>query len=140
MSTNASHRYARDVIVHINGWPGTGKLTIGRLLAHRLGGRLLDNHTLMNPALALFEREDPRCWPLRQDIKAVVLDYAARTPPDLALVFTDALADIESDAAVFDAYRKLASVRASKLVSVMLACDPEENARRLVAKGRGEQH
>ena len=46
-------------IIHINGWPGTGKLTVGRLLAERLGARLVDNHTLLNPAEALFSRSDP---------------------------------------------------------------------------------
>lgn len=36
-----------DLIIHINGWPGCGKLTIGRELAKRLGARLLDKHTII---------------------------------------------------------------------------------------------
>jgi hypothetical protein len=48
-----------SLILHINGWPGSGKLTIGRIVAGRLGARLLDNHTVLNPAEALFERDDP---------------------------------------------------------------------------------
>ncbi|WP_416065578.1 hypothetical protein ACK9YZ_02635 [Rhizobium sp. ZK1] len=44
--------------VHINGWQGTGKLTVGPLLAKSLGARLIDNHTL-NPAEVLFARGNP---------------------------------------------------------------------------------
>ena len=31
------------MLVHINGYPGVGKLTIGRALAAQVGGKLLDN-------------------------------------------------------------------------------------------------
>jgi shikimate kinase len=34
------------MIIHINGYPGVGKLTIGRIVAEQLGGRLLDNHSV----------------------------------------------------------------------------------------------
>jgi hypothetical protein len=69
------------LIVHISGWPGSGKLTIGRLLVKRLGARLVDNHTLINPAECLFERGDPLYWPLRKAVRSLVFDYAAQLPP-----------------------------------------------------------
>jgi shikimate kinase len=40
------------MLINLNGWPGVGKLTVGRILAKTLGGRLLDNHTLLNVASA----------------------------------------------------------------------------------------
>ena len=43
------------MIIHINGFPGVGKLTIAKILAEKLGARLLDNHSIYNVALALTE-------------------------------------------------------------------------------------
>jgi broad-specificity NMP kinase len=56
----------RNTIVHINGCPGTGKLTIARLLAPMIGAKLVDNHTLINPAEMLFARRDPLYRSLRE--------------------------------------------------------------------------
>ena len=125
-------------ILHINGWPGSGKLTIARPLAKRLGARLLDNHTLLNPAEALFERRDPNYWPLRNAIRSLVFDYAARLPATVAIVFTDALSDDPHDSATFDSCRDLAERRGVPIVSVVLDCDLQENLRRLAAPGRAE--
>jgi shikimate kinase len=50
------------MIVHLNGWPGVGKLTVGRKLAPMLNARLLDNHTLHNVALAICDFDSPERW------------------------------------------------------------------------------
>ncbi len=52
------------MILQINGWPGVGKLTVGRIVAKELGGRLLDNHTIYNPAFALTEFRSPHSMTL----------------------------------------------------------------------------
>ena len=127
-----------DQIIHINGWPGCGKLTIARLLAKRLNGKLLDNHTLLNPAEALFERTDPLHASLRRDVRASVLGHAAQLPGGTPLILTDALADDETDRAFFDDYRTLAAKRGARLVAVVLDCDRDENVRRLTSTGRAE--
>jgi hypothetical protein len=129
-----------NLILHINGWPGCGKLTIARIVAARLKARLLDNHILLNPAEALFERDNPLHRSLRYKIREVVLSHAAQLAPDVPIVFTDALADDAGDAALFDEYRALARARLARLVAVVLDCDPEENVRRLIEAGRAEQH
>ncbi|ANM09398.1 MULTISPECIES: AAA family ATPase [unclassified Rhizobium] len=125
-------------IVHINGWPGTGKLTVGRLLAKSLGARLVDNHMLLNPAEALFGRSNPLHASLREQVRRAVFDHAARADPAESFVFTDALADDEHDRAMFSWYPDLAAARGADLVAVLLDCAPEENARRLVSPGRSE--
>lgn len=125
-------------IIHINGWPGTGKLTVGRLLAKRLGARLIDNHTLLNPAEALFSRGDPLHSSLRGQIRHAVFDHAARADPSESFVFTDALSDDEYDSATFSWCRDLAATRGADLVAILLDCAPEENARRLASPGRAE--
>src|SRR5262245_4720067 len=129
-----------DQIIHINGWPGCGKLTIARLLAERLDGKLLDNHTLLNPAEALFERTDPLHASLRREVRASVLGHAARLAPGVRLILTDALADDAADHKFFDDYRTLAAKRAAHLVAVVLDCERDENVRRLTAAGRAESN
>ncbi|MBY5348664.1 AAA family ATPase [Rhizobium leguminosarum] len=123
-------------IIHINGWPGTGKLTVGRLLAKRLGARLVDNHMLLNPAEALFSRSDPLHASLRGQIRQAVFGHAVRADPAESFVFTDALSDDAQDTATFSWYRDLAAARGADLVAILLDCAPEENARRLVSPGR----
>ncbi|PCD69780.1 AAA family ATPase [Rhizobium phaseoli] len=125
-------------IVHINGWPGTGKLTVGRLLAKSLGARLIDNHMLLNPAEALFARSNPLHASLREQVRRAVFDHAVRADPAESFVFTDALADDADDSATFSWYVDLAAARGADLVAVLLDCAPEENARRLVSPGRSE--
>lgn len=46
------------------GFPGTGKLTIARMLAHRLRDqgqevRVIDNHFINNPIFGLIEHQIP---------------------------------------------------------------------------------
>lgn len=125
-------------IIHMNGWPGTGKLTIARILAHRLSARLLDNHTLMNPAEALFARRDPLYASLRQEIRRVAFEHIGRAPTPETFIFTDALSDDDGDTKTFEAYRDLAAKRGARLVAVVLDCALEENLRRLAAPGRAE--
>ena len=57
------------MIVHINGWPGSGKLTVGREVARKLGARLLDNHTLHDVAIRLCERGTPEYWDLYYQVR-----------------------------------------------------------------------
>jgi hypothetical protein len=115
-------------------------LTIARCLALQLGGRLLDNHTLLNPAEALFDRHDPKWQELRTKLRAVVLDFAAQLPATEPLILTDALATIDYDQRIFDDYRVLAEKRSARFVAAILNCDQAENERRLVSAGRRELH
>ena len=130
-----------DLILLLNGFPGVGKLTIGRLVARSLELRLLDNHSLLNPAEILFDRDDPLYWPLRAGVRALVFDHLARQSKPLRLLLTDALAaDVPPDEARFDDICRLAQARSARLMTIVLQCAPEENARRLVADGRRELH
>jgi gluconate kinase len=127
-----------SLILHINGWSGSGKLTIGRIVAGRLGARLLDNHTLLNPAEALFEREDPLHGSLRRELRDIVFMYASQLSPSVSVVLTDALADNSRDKALFDDCRALARARSARLVAVVLDCDLDENVQRLTNERRAD--
>ena len=50
------------MIVHLNGRPGVGKLTIGRELLSLVGGRLLDSHSIYNVAFRLTDFASPEFY------------------------------------------------------------------------------
>ena len=62
-----------------------------------------------------------------------MLDHAARLPPGVPLILTDALSDDATDQSLFDDYRALASKRGGQLIAVVLDCDEDENIRRLTS-------
>lgn len=127
-------------IVHINGWPGTGKLTIARHLAEHLGARLADNHTLINPAEALFARGTPLYRSLRATVRTAVLDHVRQAEAQQSFLFTDALSDDEFDSRAFNDYATLAADRGARFVAVVLDCSMEENLKRLTRAGRSKAH
>lgn len=127
-----------NCIVHLNGWPGSGKRTIGAILAAQSGVWLLDVHVMLNPAEALFERDDPLHAALHDAVRSLVLDYAARLAPGTSLVLTDPLADDRAGAARFGQFRDLAARRGACLLAVRLDIAPEENLRRLQTPSRAE--
>ena len=66
-------------IIHLNGHPRTGKLTIARALQNLMpGARLLDHHSLLDPASALFDRGIPEMDALRF---AIPTSYSRGAPP-----------------------------------------------------------
>ncbi|MEY1556422.1 AAA family ATPase [Yoonia sp. R2331] len=125
-------------IIHINGWSGTGKLTIARELAQMIGARLLDNHTLMNAALALFDRGTPEYRALRQDLRDTAFAAASDLPATTALVLTDAFSDDPYEEQLFADVLALAKTRGARLIRVILDITEGENLRRLTGPGRVE--
>ncbi len=127
-----------NCIVHLNGWPGSGKRTVGAVLAAKSGARLLDVHVMLNPAEALFERDDPLHAALREAVRSLVMDHAAKLAPGMALILIDPLADDTAGAALFNQFQDLATRRGARLLSVRLEITPEENIRRLQTPSRAE--
>lgn len=107
-------------------------------MAEAKGARLLDNHTLLNPAEALFDRSEPQHRDLRLKVRRLVFEALASAPTPLRVVFTDALGEDPGDRELFDDYRRLAEQRDTHLHCVVLECGDEENQRRLVADGRSD--
>ena len=124
------------LIVHLNGYPGTGKLTIARALAQRLNARVLDNHTLMNPAAALFARDDTKYPPFRAAIRKLVFDHALSLPQDTQLIVTDAFSDGPADRQMFDEIKTLAARRNDVYRPVVLEVEGAENIARLTSPER----
>jgi len=127
----------RPLVIHLNGAPGVGKLTIARLLVQRLGARLLDNHAIHDVAFALTEFRSPAFYETVRAIRAVAYDRVRQLPPSIPVILTDAFFDDsawgrESWAAMLD----LAQSMAARLLTVALACAPEEHRRRIVSEDR----
>lgn len=68
------------MLIHLNGLPGVGKLTIARNLHPLLGGHLLDNHVVYNPAFSLCELRSPAFYEMVRSIRNVAYEYAATIP------------------------------------------------------------
>ena len=125
------------MIVHINSYPGVGKLTIGRALADLIGGKLLDNHSVFNVAFALTEFKSPAFYDTVRAVREIayrrILDLPSEVPVVLTNWYSQGSAWGEEN---WDRAIALAKERKCALNVVTLACLPEENARRIQAPER----
>lgn len=131
-------------IIHINGFPGTGKLTIARILLgllHDGAAKLVHNHLLINPADAVLDRDQPGYQKLRRQIRSAVFDSLVdeESTHSSAYVFTDCQTGNELGVAVCEEYRECASRRGCAFIPVTLLCDVETNLARLAGDGRSAQ-
>jgi len=124
-------------IIHLNGAPGVGKLTIGRLLAAHLKARLLDNHAIYDVALAVTDFRSAEFFETVRAVRAIAYDRVVRSPLSMPIVLTDALFE-DSDWGR-ESWRDvllLAERRKVPLLAVCLTCGPDEHRRRIVAEDR----
>ncbi len=128
------------MIVHLNGWPGVGKLTVARLLAPRLQARLIDNHLLHDVAIRCTGIDDPARWPLYETVRAAAYQVLADRPRSETFVMTNALCI--GSPREREAWRQvvaLAETRAVPLVPVVLEADDtvlRSRVQRLERQGR----
>lgn len=129
------------MIIHLNGWPGTGKLTVGRILARELGGHLVDNHTLHNVPASLCKRNTDDYWQMYHQVRDIAYARIRVMPLSDVFVMTNALTrESEREIEAWNAVRQLASDRSDTLVAVTLLCSSEENARRVQSEERANNH
>jgi cytidylate kinase len=125
------------MIVHINSYAGVGKLTIGRILADLIGGRLLDNHSIYNIAFAVTEFRSPAFYDTVRAARDLafrrVLDLPQSTPVVLTNWYSQGSHWAEEN---WDAVVALARERQSAHNVVILSCTPDENAKRIQSSGR----
>jgi predicted kinase len=129
-----------SVIVHLNGWPGSGKLTVARVVARKLGARLLDNHTLHDVAGRLCDRHTREYWELYYQVREIAYKRVRALPFHETVVMTNAFA-LESDRERegWAAVKALAHDRGVPLVAVTLQCSLDENVRRIASEDRRDR-
>jgi len=127
------------MIIVLNGYPGVGKLTIGRELIDQIEGRLLDIHTVYNVAFALTEFKSPEFRKTVAKIEKIAHDLIHKLPSQQPVVLTTVLAGNagESDwgAEEWGRIEELGKAR-PPLCVVHVHCDLEENIERITSKGR----
>lgn len=123
-------------IIHIGGWPGAGKRSIGAVVAERLGGRLIDNHLMLDAARALYARGTDGSSALREEVREVILAHARALPPDIPIVLTDALAEEPAAIPLFQPTLDLARDRGATLKCFVLDLTLDANLMRLTDPGR----
>lgn len=132
-------------IIHINGFPGTGKLTIAKELQRLIGAprcRLVHNHLLINPADAVLPRSAPGYQELRRALRQAVFATLAadETTRGCVYVFTDFQSRSPVGTAVCAEFRAASRARGCELVSVVLECKEEVNVARLTSVDREVHH
>lgn len=136
----------RPAVVHLLGYPGTGKRTVGVALAglaprddHRFV--LVDNHLTSQSVLAALDtdptgRVDPRVWGhvsgIRAHVLAAIEDLA---PPGWSYVFTNYVVDGHPTESI-PRLQALAAARGGPYVPVVLHCAEDELRRRVVGPDR----
>ncbi len=127
------------MIIVLNGYPGVGKLTIGRALATTLNGRLLDIHTIYNLAFALTEFRSPEFWETVEQVETIAHTLVSKLPTDQPVVFTTVLTSKSArEQSEWDKLVELGRKRPPFCV-VHIGCDLDENVRRITSAGRDEK-
>lgn len=124
------------MLIHINGMPGTGKLTVARLIGERLRARVVDNHAIIDQVTPEHPRDSSTYVPA---VVAAMTKFLA-TYQDKVVVFTNAFAaEIESDRERFHQIAEAADHRGVPLIQILLVCSAQENARRVASEDRGQR-
>jgi broad-specificity NMP kinase len=125
------------LIVHLNGWPGVGKKTIGRILAERLGARFIHNHVLHDVAIVCAGFDGPDRWALYETVRAAAYDALARRPATEPFVMTNGLCvNAPRERKAWGHIVELAMARNAPLVPVVLHAEIDELARRVASNDR----
>jgi hypothetical protein len=132
-----------NTIVYFIGYAGTGKYTIARELARLTGAVLVDNHLINNPVFSVVGASGNRplpagVWQKIEGIRRIVLDTIGElAPPEASFIFTNELYEGKPmDRRWYEDVTILATRRQTRLVPVILRCDPEEVCRRVTSPER----
>ncbi|KAF3936660.1 hypothetical protein ABW19_dt0207510 [Dactylella cylindrospora] len=128
--------------IFINGYPGTGKLTVARELHFsKWDGCQKKNNMVLQFALSTSTQHisaqntsDPEYQALRKAFRATLLDSIATAAPEhisTTWIFTECQSNSHIGTSISHEYLAAAQRRNSPFVSIILTCALEENLKRL---------
>lgn len=124
-------------LIHVNSYPGVGKLTIGRKVASALGAKLLDNHSIYNVAFALTEFRSDAFYDAVREVRSTAYKLAMSLPPNVPVILTNAHAkDSDWGNECWDKAIELARKTGRQHAVILLDCARDENARRIQSVDR----
>lgn len=125
------------MILELAGLPGVGKFTIGRVLAEALSARLVDNHTIANPAFVSTAFGSPEFYETVRAVRTLVFARLRDLPAETHIILTNAPSRSPARWQELQAASKaLAADRQTALLGVHLRCGPEEGERRIRMEDR----
>ncbi|KAK6085256.1 hypothetical protein SCUP234_02195 [Seiridium cupressi] len=126
-------------LVWINGFPGTGKLTVAKAL-QKMNKTviLIDNHQLIDPVEAKFSRSHPDYQRQRQIQRQAAFAQHVCSSSSLSrpVVFTDFQSTSEPGPSVAKEYQAAAKEAGRPFLPIYLTCDEQENIERVSSKER----
>lgn len=125
------------MILHINSYPGVGKLTIAKQLAGQIGAKILDNHSIYNVAFALTEPKSDEFYETVRAVRSIAYKRVETLPIATPVILTNAHAvDSKWGNVCWDEAVALARRCGRDHNVVILECSREENARRIQGADR----
>jgi gluconate kinase len=125
------------MIVHLNGWPGVRKKTIGSQLAKNLRARFIHNHLLHDVAVVCAGLNDPDRWVLYEQVRTAA--YACLKKRSLTEVFVMTNCLRKNAPRELEAWNRVVDLAVSRnvpLVPVVLEAAPDEIIRRVESPER----
>lgn len=128
------------MLIHINGFPGVGKLTVARELEKITGGRLIDNHAIINLAYLVTEHGTPEFFDLHKNLTLTLYKTLANVKGLDLLIFTNAqAAELPEDVERLERISDLAAARKETFVPVVLTCQQDEHKKRVASPERADR-
>lgn len=125
------------MIVHLNGWPGVGKYTVGHALAEELQARFIQNHHLHDVVFACTGFGDPDRWPLYEKVRSAAYEVLTNRPEGEDFVMTNALCiGAPKEVEAWGHVVELAIARSVPLIPIVLRADADTIAERVVSTNR----
>lgn len=125
------------MIIHLNGWPGVGKQTVGSLLARKLEARFIHNHLLHDIAIICAGSNVESRWTLYESIRSAAYSAFAKQSLPENYAMTNALCkNAPREQMAWRHVVELAMARKTALIPVVLEAAEHELFQRLQSPDR----